>query len=406
MTLTRDGQVFNLLVSVGPLLGTQSERIGSVIALIDITDHKRAEEVLSRALNERLKLQSELQLQNAALQQAHQDLGVSRSKYYDLYEHAPVGYITLDVSRVIVEANLAAANLLDVPKRDLVAQPLMRFIAAEDQDLHSLCQRQLVATRAPQAYELRMVRHDGALRWVRIESKVEQHSDTLVFLVTLADITERKQRDRELEAAVTMSAALREQTERYAAAVTQAYDATLEGWAHALELRDQETEGHTRRVADLTLTLARALGIPEVELEHIRRGALLHDIGKMGVPDSILLKPGPLDECEWAIMRRHPEYARTFLSPITYLQPSLDIPYCHHEKWDGTGYPRGLKGEEIPLAARLFAVVDVWDALCSDRPYRRAWTRAQAREYLQAQSGKHFEPRIVAVFLQICGEEA
>jgi putative two-component system response regulator len=132
---------------------------------------------------------------------------------------------------------------------------------------------------------------------------------------------------------------------------------------------------------------------------HIYRGALLHDIGKVGVPDSIVLKPGPLTEDEWVIMRKHPQYAYDMLSPIAYLRPALDIPYCHHEKWDGTGYPRGLKGEQIPLAARIFAVVDVWDALISDRPYRKAWQKAKARQYIQEQAGLYFDPQVVRAFL-------
>jgi len=154
--------------------------------------------------------------------------------------------------------------------------------------------------------------------------------------------------------------------------LSQAYDSTIEGWSHALDLRDKETEGHTRRVTDLTLELARVFGFSDEELVHVRRGGLLHDIGKMGVPDKILLKEGALTAEEWVIMRQHPVFAHELLLPIDYLRPSLDIPYGHHEKWDGTGYPRGLKGEEIPLIARIFAVVDVWDALTSDRPYRAA----------------------------------
>lgn len=184
-----------------------------------------------------------------------------------------------------------------------------------------------------------------------------------------------------------------------------AYDATIEGWARALDLRDKETEGHSQRVTEMTLRLARALGMNEEKLVHIRRGALLHDIGKLGVPDSILLKAGPLTAEEWEIMRRHPQYAYEMLSSIAYLQPALDIPYCHHEKWDGTGYPRGLKGEQIPLAARIFAVVDVWDALSSDRPYRPAWPQEKVRAYLKEEAGKHFDPSIVEVFLKILEEE-
>ncbi len=183
--------------------------------------------------------------------------------------------------------------------------------------------------------------------------------------------------------------------------LVQAYDATLEGWSHALDLRDRETEGHTQRVTELTLRLARAMGLPEKELVHIRRGALLHDIGKIAVPDQILSKPGPFTTDERAIMNQHPVHAREFLAPIAYLRPALDIPYCHHERWDGWGYPRGLKGEAIPLAARLFAVVDVYDALWSDRPYRPAWPETQVCEYLRDQAGKQFDPEAVRVFLEM-----
>ncbi len=180
-----------------------------------------------------------------------------------------------------------------------------------------------------------------------------------------------------------------------------AYDATIEGWSHAMDLRDKETEGHTQRVTELTLKMAHALHIGEENLAHIRRGALLHDIGKLGVPDSILLKEGKLTDEEWVIMRKHPIYAHEMLSQIDYLRPALDIPYCHHEKWDGTGYPRGLKGEEIPLAARMFAIVDVWDAVTSDRPYRAAWSKEQALAYIIEHSGTQFDPEIVQVFLKV-----
>ena len=196
-------------------------------------------------------------------------------------------------------------------------------------------------------------------------------------------------------------ATLHEQTQKDAADLALAYDTTLEGWAHALELRDQETEGHARRVVKMTLDLAAAMGIAAGEMENIRRGALLHDIGKMGIPDSILLKPGALDEREWEIMRQHPEYAFRLMEPIEYLRPSLNIPYCHHEKWDGTGYPRYLKGEEIPLEARIFAIVDVWDALTSDRPYRPAWSKERALEHLVEQSNRHFDPQVLEAFLKI-----
>jgi putative nucleotidyltransferase with HDIG domain len=182
-----------------------------------------------------------------------------------------------------------------------------------------------------------------------------------------------------------------------------AYEATIEGWSTALDMRDHETEGHTLRVTELTLSLAQAMGVNELQLANIRRGALLHDIGKMGVPDSILLKDGNLTDEEWIIMREHPRFARDMLLPITYLKDALDIPYCHHEKWDGTGYPQGLKGEQIPIAARIFAVVDVWDALTNDRTYRKKWEKQKALEYIMEQSGKHFDPQVVEIFLQYIG---
>ncbi len=197
---------------------------------------------------------------------------------------------------------------------------------------------------------------------------------------------------------------LHEQTVRQTEEITLAYDLTLEGWAKALELRDKETEGHSRRVTDLTLQLARQFGFDETELVHIRRGVLLHDIGKMGISDQILKKPSALSDEEWIEMHKHPQYAYDLIYPITYLRPALDIPYCHHEKWDGSGYPRGLRGEQIPLAARIFALVDVFDALSNDRLYRSAWPREQALAYLVEQSGKHFDPRVVQAALEILAD--
>jgi len=180
------------------------------------------------------------------------------------------------------------------------------------------------------------------------------------------------------------------------AELTAAYDATIEGWSRALDLRDRETEGHTQRVTQITMDLARSFGFQEADaLAQIRWGALLHDIGKMGVPDKILLKPGPLTDDEWVIMRKHPVFAYDMLAPIRYLRAAVDIPYYHHEKWDGSGYPLGLKQEEIPLAARIFAVVDVWDALSSDRPYRSAWPQDKVIAHLRSLAGTHFDPQVV-----------
>jgi HD-GYP domain-containing protein (c-di-GMP phosphodiesterase class II) len=219
--------------------------------------------------------------------------------------------------------------------------------------------------------------------------------DWMEFLHTLAG-----------QAAIAIdSSQLFENLQRSNQELLQAYDTTLEGWARALELRDRETEGHTRRVTELTIRLARYIGVSESEMVNIYRGVLLHDIGKMGVPDHILKKKGKLTEEEWAEMRQHPVYAYNLLSPIAFLRDVLDIPYSHHEHWDGGGYPRGLKGEQIPLAARIFSVIDNWDALLSNRPYRQAWPREKVIDYLRETAGTILDPRIVEIFLTMIEEE-
>jgi putative nucleotidyltransferase with HDIG domain len=185
------------------------------------------------------------------------------------------------------------------------------------------------------------------------------------------------------------------------AELQMAYQATLEGWVRALDLRDKETEGHTQRVTTLTRRLAQSMGVNEESLIHITRGALLHDIGKMAIPDSILLKPGTLTPEERVLIQKHPVYAYEMLTPIKFLRPALDIPYCHHEKWDGSGYPRGLKGDEIPFAARIFCVVDVWDALIYDRPYRKGLAPASVRKMITDESGSHFDPHVVNAFFSL-----
>ena len=189
--------------------------------------------------------------------------------------------------------------------------------------------------------------------------------------------------------------------EKILANLRRTYDLTLSGWSQALELRDRETEGHSQRAVEMTLDIARKLGVSRLELEQKRRGALLHDIGKMAVPDAILLKPGKLTKAEWQVIHQHPQQAVRMLENIPYLKSALAIPHSHHERWDGSGYPQGLKGETIPFAARIFAVVDVWDALTSDRPYRKAWSDRKARTYLKDKSGVLFDPQVVDVFLEL-----
>jgi len=198
----------------------------------------------------------------------------------------------------------------------------------------------------------------------------------------------------------------RNQLEELHKELLTSYHKTIEGWSNALDLRDKETEGHTQRVTQKCVEFARAVGVGEEELEFVRMGGLLHDVGKLGVPDAILLKPGKLTDEEWKVMRMHPVYAYQWLAPITFLRNAVDIPYCHHEKWDGSGYPRGLRGEEIPLFARLFAIVDVWDALSSDRPYRAAMSKVEVIEYIRSQSDSHFDPKLVSAFMNLIQEKA
>jgi len=220
-------------------------------------------------------------------------------------------------------------------------------------------------------------------------SRVERDDEWLEFLKALA-----------AQAAIAIdNVSLFDNLQRTNTELFQAYDATIEGWSRALELRDNETEGHTQRAADLTVKLARRFGLSDAELVQVRWGALLHDIGKMGIPDDILLKHEALTETEWVVMKKHTIFAYEMLSPIRYLRSALDIPYSHHEKWDGTGYPLGLKGEQIPLVARIFAVVDVWDALRSDRVYRSSWSVEKVREHIQSLAGTHFDPHVVSVCL-------
>ena len=221
-------------------------------------------------------------------------------------------------------------------------------------------------------------------------SELNPDSEWLSFLETLGGQT----------AIAIENAILFQDLQRSNSELAMAYDATIEGWSQALDLRDKDTEGHTLRVTEMAVKLARALGMEEEQLIHMRRGGLLHDIGKMAVPDNILLKPEPLTDEEWEIMRQHPQLAYDWIVAIPYLKYALEIPYYHHEKWNGTGYPHGLKGELIPLAARIFAVADVWDALTNDRPYRKAWSHSEAIEYIRRNRGTYFDPQIVEVFLR------
>jgi PAS domain S-box-containing protein/putative nucleotidyltransferase with HDIG domain len=235
---------------------------------------------------------------------------------------------------------------------------------------------------------------DGHYVWLESSTRavIDPRTNSILEVQTASrDITERKKAEKALHEAHND--------------LQEAYEKTIEGWVRALDLRDRETEGHTQRVTELTIKMAKKLGITDEELIQIRRGALLHDMGKMAIPDEILQKPGPLNETEWGKMRQHPQYAYEMLSPISYLRPALEIPFYHHERWDGSGYPRGLKGEDIPLAARFFSIIDVWDALSSDRPYRKKLPQEEVIRYLREKSGHLFDPRLVEVFLSVVKNE-
>jgi PAS domain S-box-containing protein/putative nucleotidyltransferase with HDIG domain len=312
-----------------------------------------------------------------------------RAKFERLIEVSPDGILIIDSHSAIQLVNPTMVRMLRMgADESLIGTLLTSFLSGPHGEEFSGFIRSVVGN--PDGIfrmETVFVRPDGSEFPVEISAGYFAWQSQPAVQLIFRDITKRK----EAEAAVR----------RAHEELTLAYDTSLEGWSRAMELRDRETEGHSKRVAEMTLALARAMNVPEEELVHIRRGALLHDIGKMGIPDSILVKPGPLTEEEWVIMRKHPVYAHDMLLPVAYLRPALDIPYYHHEHWDGTGYPCGLKGEEIPLAARIFSVADVWDALCSDRPYSRGWAGEEAREYIRSLAGTQLDPAVVEVFLRV-----
>jgi PAS domain S-box-containing protein len=288
----------------------------------------------------------------------------------------------------------ACETLLGYRPDELIGRQILEFVHAEDhsQILWFLNDKSPGFVVYSVAY--RALHKHGHYVWIESSTRAiaDKKTGSIVEIQAASrDITERKNAEKALQTAHKN--------------LQEAYERTIEGWVRALDLRDRETEGHTQRVTELTLNVARELGFSEEELINIRRGALLHDMGKMAIPDEILQKPGPLNETEWREMRRHPVYAYEMLAPISYLNSALEIPFCHHERWDGSGYPRGLKGEEIPLAARLFAIVDVWDALCSDRPYRKRLPREEVGEYIRENSGKLFDPKLVEVFLSVIDQE-
>jgi PAS domain S-box-containing protein/putative nucleotidyltransferase with HDIG domain len=283
----------------------------------------------------------------------------------------------------------ACEIIMGYEPEELIGQDVLPLVHPDDKAYLLQLFRSTRVDDPTMAIPYRAQRKNGEYIWLETTARIIYGQDHKVIEIQASsrDITERKQAQVALQ--------------RAHIDLQEAYDKTIEGWVLALDLRDRETEGHTQRVTEMTLKLARDLDCTEEEVVHIRRGALLHDIGKMGVPDKLLQKPGPLTDEEWLEMRKHPDYAYQMLSKISYLHQALIIPYYHHERWDGSGYPHKLKGEDIPLFARLFAVVDVWDALSSDRPYRKRMPPKDVVEYLEKEAGRLFDPYIVEKFLQL-----
>lgn len=286
-----------------------------------------------------------------------------------------------------IEINEGFARLTGYHPAQVVGRPSLSVNIWADLDQNAAFHTQIRQQGEVKNMEGTFQRQSGEIWIGLISARVIEVNHEASVLTIIRDITERKRAEVELQRAHYDLAA--------------AYEATIEGWSRVLDLRDKETEGHTQRVTEMAVRLAQELGMPPDQIIHLRRGTLLHDIGKMAIPDHILQKPGPLTEEEWKEMRRHPEYALQMLYPIEYLRPALDIPYCHHEHWDGTGYPRAIKGEEIPLAARIFTIVDVWDALLSNRPYRKGGTEESVLLYLAQYAGTYFDPNLIQAFLAL-----
>lgn len=311
-----------------------------------------------------------------------------RAKVERLATLSPDGILVVEEEGTVLMSNTAMASLLGTKDGELVGQSLWKFIGPEHHERCTSCFKDVMGKELVSVLvETEFRRLNGTSFPAEVAAGYCRWDERRSVELVVRDVTDRKRAEAEI---LSLNDELLE-----------AYDATLEGWVRALDLRDKETEGHTRRVTDMTVRLARAMGVGQEQTVHIRRGALLHDMGKIGVADSILLKEGPLTDDEWEIMRKHPTFAYEMLAPISFLQPALDVPHYHHERWDGSGYPEGIKGKEIPQAARIFAVVDVWDALRSDRPYRKGWPDERVRDYVAERAGTDFDPDVVAAFLQL-----
>jgi PAS domain S-box-containing protein len=395
-------QEIYLSVHILPVKNQAKSILFGMGVVIDITEQVKSEKIIQKQLHRLASLNSidkaitgvlePEEVLSLIIQQTCEQLGadaadvlILESETHKLKYAAGQGFKSEAVARVVLDYGQGEASRAIIENRTIE----MHRIQKENQPTGF---SQVLAEEGFGSYfAVALVAKDvvkGVLEVYRYQPYVPD-PEWLKFLETIAQ-----------QAAIALdNADLFSSMQQSNQDLTHAYNATIEGWSRALDLRDKETEGHTERVTVLTLQLAKTMGIPESEMVNVWRGALLHDIGKMGIPDNILLKPGPLTDEEWVIMRKHPQYAYDLIAPIEYLKSSIEIPLYHHERWDGTGYPFGLKGTDIPLSARIFAVIDIWDALCSDRVYRPAWPKEKALAYIQEQSGKQLDPEVVRIFI-------
>lgn len=312
-----------------------------------------------------------------------------QQRFLKLTELSPDAVFLLDARGKIEFHNRKGAELLRVENnQSIVERNMFDFISAEFFDSCKTCFSDVLQKKLRvKLLESELLDLEDRPFPAEINAGAYTWNNQPAVQIIVRDITERKKAEQAFRAIHHD--------------LSESYNATLEGWVRALDIRDHETEGHSQRVARLTLVLAKKFNFSTEDLDHIFRGALLHDIGKIGVPDHILRKTGKLNEEEWGIMRQHPVFAYQMLEPIPFLHPALDIAYAHHEKWDGSGYPRGIKQAEIPFSARIFAVIDVWDAMRSDRPYRKAIPTNKVIEEIGIQSGIHFDPDVVEAFFDL-----